>query len=81
MTDWEYTEEFYNDEWISTLRNPQLRSNLTCLIRWFLKMKQEQGWEVVSSSPRVLHDKTGIRNGIVVIFKRKKTINSHLPSK
>ena len=80
MTDWEYKEEFYNDEWISTVRNPSLRSNLMCLVRWFLDMKQEQGWEVVSASPHVLHDKAGIRNGIVVIFKRKKTINSHLPS-
>ena len=81
MTDWEYTEEFYNDEWISTVTNPSLRSNLMCLIRWYLDIKQEQGWEVVSSSPRVLDDKSGIHNGIVVIFKRKKTINLHLPSK
>ena len=80
MTDWDYKEEFYHDEWISTVRNPSLRSNLTCLIRWFLNMKQEQGWEVASASPHVLNDKAGIRNGIVVIFKRKKTINSHLPS-
>ena len=72
MTDWEYKEEFYNDEWISTVTNLSLRSNLMCLVRWFLDMKQEQGWEVVSSSPHVLHDKTGVRKGISVIFKRKK---------
>ena len=41
--------------------------------RWFFDMKREQGWEVVSSSPHVLHDKTGVRKGIVVIFKRKKS--------
>ena len=80
MNDWEYTEEFYDDEWISTVRNPSLRVNLMCLVRWFLDMKQEQGWVVVSSYPHVLHDNTGSRNGIVVIFKRKKTIKSHLPS-
>ena len=78
MTDWDYKEEFYNDEWISTVRNPSLRSNLMCLIRWFLDMKREQGWEVVSSSPRVLHDKTGVRKGIVVILKRKKPEDNHL---
>ena len=81
MTDWEYTEEFYNDEWISPLRNPSLRGNLMCLILWFLDMKQEQGWEVVSSSPHVLHDKTGIRSGVVVIFKRKKLMHGQAESK
>ena len=75
MTDWEYKEEFYNDEWISTVIDPSLRSNLACLICWFLDLKREQGWEVVSSSPHVLHDKTSVRNGIVVIFKRKKKLN------
>ena len=78
MTDWEYKEEFYNDEWISTVRNPSLRSNLMCLVRWFLDRKREQGWEVVSSSPHVLHDKTSGRKGIVVIFKRKKSQRMNL---
>jgi len=68
MTDWEFREEFYKDEWISTVKNPSLRSNLLCLVRWFLDMKQEQGWEFVSSSPHVLNDE----NGIVVNFRRKK---------
>ena len=81
MTDWEYTEEFYNDEWISPLRSPSLRGNVMCLIRWFLDMKQEQGGEIVSSSPHVLHDKTGIRSGVVVIFKRKKLMRGHAESK
>ena len=70
MTDWEYKEEFYNDEWISTIKNPSPLSNLMCLIRWFLNMKGEQGWEVVSSSPHVLHDETGVHRGTVVIYKR-----------
>ena len=81
MTNWEYREEFYNDEWISTVRNPSLRSNLTCLLHWFFDMKKEQGWEIVSSSPHVLHDKTGIRSGVVVIFKRKKLMHGLEESK
>ena len=72
MTNWEYKEEFYSDEWISTVRNPSLRSNLMCLIRWFLDIRREQGWELVSSSLHVLHDKTGVGNGIAVVFRRKK---------
>ena len=78
MTDWEYKEECNNDEWISTITNPSLHSNLMCLVRWFLDRKREQGWEVVSSYPHVLHDKTGGRKGIVVIFKRKKSQRMNL---
>ena len=78
MTDWEYKEEFYNDEWISIVTSLSLPSNLMCLVRWFLDMKREQGWEVVSPSPHVLHEKTGGRKGIVVIFKRKKSQSMNL---
>jgi hypothetical protein len=70
MTDWEYKEEFYNDKWISTVRNPSMFSNLKCLIHWFLNMKAQQDWEIVSSSPHVLDDDTGVHRGIVVIYKR-----------
>ena len=73
MTDWEYKKEFYNDAWIPALRNPSTLCNLQCLIRWFLNIKSEQGWEVTESFPHVLSDEAGAQRGIVVIFKRPKT--------
>ena len=57
---------------MSTVRNPSLRSNHKCLIRRFLDVKQGQGWEVVPYTSHVLYNNADIRNGIFVIFKRKK---------
>ena len=73
MTDWEYKEEFHNDEWILTVRNLLTLSNLKCLIRWFLNMKGEQGWETVSFSPHVLDGGTSVYRGIVEVHKRPLT--------
>ena len=74
MIDWEYKKEFYSEAWISTIRNPAKIGNLICLIRWFLSVKSEQGWEVAEFFPHVLNDESGVQRGIIVIFKRPKKV-------